>query len=111
MGVQPSTDQAMLFAFDADAVDGRTRVTGERIAAHRNRVAGAGNSHGQVLAGKRRRQRAVVIGCEANRQHRWTFPARFADPQRAKSFPPRLDSDGRCGLGRGAVVRLQHVTE
>src|SRR5208337_5647783 len=34
-----------------------------------------------------------------------------ADPQRAKSVPPRLDSDWRCSGGRGALVRRQHVPE
>src|SRR6516225_11200216 len=106
--VQPSTHQTVVFVLDADPVVPCGGFTRKGVTAQRRRLAGARNPDGQVLAGKRRWQRAMVIGLQPHRQHLRGLPPYSADPQRAKPVPPRLDCHrGRCG----SLVRFEQVAE
>ena len=99
VGVQPSAHHAVVFTLDADAVvaaaRGRPRASSCAAAParrHREFAPSGTDPEAAVAAARGRRPRSRIDNtCRA-------FPAYCADPQAAKSVPPRFDSDRRCRL-------------
>ena len=75
--VQVAAGDAVGLLLDADPVGAGVRRRGQRVAAHRGGLPGAGDPQRQVLAGPRGRERRAVGRGEVDRGHRRRFPGRL----------------------------------
>ena len=87
--VQPAAGHAVRLPLDADPVGAGVRRRRQRIAAHRDRLGGAGDPQGQVLPGPRGRQRGAVAGRQVDRAHRRVLMHDLGDPQCPERGPGR----------------------
>src|SRR5262249_19852026 len=88
--VQVVAGHAVRLALDADPVGAAVGRGGQRVAAHRGRLACTGDPHRQVLAGPDCRELASVRGGQVDRGDGCALSFYLGHAQRAETGPGRL---------------------
>jgi hypothetical protein len=95
--VQVAAGGAVGLLLDADPVGAGVSCRGQRVAAYRGRLPGAGDPQREVLAGPGGRERGAVDGGEVDRRHCRAFRDDFGNTQVLEGGPCRPKSRGRLG--------------